>query len=422
MARASTPTLLSLDDYAKLTGINPAHFNGAANSNVTPVDNNTCQDLWVQYSWQQSDMVSREGLAISIAEAEAAIADLMGYWPAPVWISEDVMPYPQFHRPDLVQYGQQDVKGYGKGIRARWGQIIAPGRRAVSCTEDVDVAYSTEDGDVYDETATVSVATTETDAREVKVYFAGHSGEREWEIRPSRTKSISGGTFTATFWSWQMIDPDLWEALPTTDDLHAIDWADTDNLVATVDVCREYNDATEVSARFYWEPMPPLVTTIHSVTPDEPGALTTQDGVCHVRDTENGLLVPLAATYDSDDAQWETDTLLVCRDPDFVKAWYYCGAISDGYLRSTSNDPLSLPLARAIMWLATARLERPLCACSNVTSLSQSLQSDLSMVGEGGHMLSDDVLNCPLGTRRGEIMAWRAIRKMHPQRARVAIL
>jgi len=422
MARASTVTLLSLDDYARLTGINPAHFNGAAATDVTPIDRNACQDLWVQYSWQQSDIVSREDLAMSIAEAEAAIADLMGYWPAPVWVSEDVLPYPRFHRPDRVQYGQTNVHGYVKGIRARWGQIIAPGRRAVSCEKGVAIVYSDADGDGYDETATVSMATTLTDAREVKVYFTGHSGAREWEIRPPRTKSISGGTFTATFWAWQMIDPDLWEALPTTDDLHAIDWTDSDNLETTVDVCREYNDPTQVSARFYWEPLPPLMTDLYTCTPDEPGALTTQDGVCHVRDSGAGDLVPMAATYDSANAAWDSDSLTVCRDPDFVKAWYYCGAIDDGYLASTRLDPLSLPLARAIMWLATARLERPLCACSNVTSLSQSLQSDLSVAGERGHILSDDTLNCPFGTKRGEILAWRAIKKMFPQRAKVAVL
>jgi hypothetical protein len=130
----------------------------------------------------------------------------------------------------------------------------------------------------------------------------------------------------------------------------------------------------------------------------------------------------MAATYDSTDAQWEADGMVVCRDPDFVKTWYYCGMIDDGYLANTRNDPLPLRLARAIMWLATARLERPLCACSNVSSLSQSLQADIAVAGEGGDMLSDDALNCPFGTKRGEIMAWRAIRKMLPKRAHVAVL
>ena len=423
MARASTPTLLSLDDYAKLTGINPAHFNTSASSQITPITRNACQDLWVQYSWQQSDIVSREDLAMTIAEAEAAIADFLGYWPAPVWINEDVLPYPRYHRPDRIQHSQMGIRGYGKGVRARWGQIIAPGQRAVSCLDRaVTVVYSDADGDGFDETATVTFAVTWTDAREVKVYTSGHSGAREWEIRPPRSKTISGGTFTATFWAWQMIEPDLWETLPTTDDLSAIDWTDSANLVTDVDVCREYNDPTEISARFYWEPMPPCSTVVGMCCPDEPGALTTQDGVCHVRDAGAGLLVPTEATYNSVDGLWEADTVTVCRDPDFVKTWYYCGMIDNGFLAGNRLDPLSLPLARAIMWLATARLERPLCACSNVTSLCQSLQADIAVAGEGGDMLSDSALNCPFGTKRGEIMAWRAIKKMLPQRAHVAVI
>ena len=72
MARSSYDTLLSLDRYAKVMGINPAHFNGGANAAIFPVKSNRCQDIIPQYGWQYSDHTGREdiGEAIAVADGE----------------------------------------------------------------------------------------------------------------------------------------------------------------------------------------------------------------------------------------------------------------------------------------------------------------------------------------------------------------
>jgi len=411
-------------------GINPAHFNGAAHATVMPITRNACQDVWRQYPWQWADAVSRDELAMAIASAEQEIARLLGYWPAPRYIVSEMHRYPHHHRRDARDTGA-DVYGLYKALRAKWGKFIQAGQRAVTLIATPTVAgltlvYSDEDGDGVNETATVTAATTLTDVCELKVYFAGHGGAQEWEIRPARTKTISGGTFTATFWKWQLIDPDLWEALPTTDDPEAINWDSAGNVVASVNVYREYCDYSEESCQFFWEPSVDDVTSCELCGGSGCVActLTVQDGCIHVRDVDNGLVVPALGTYDSDEGEWSSDAPSVCREPDMIKIWYWAGDISQEYLAGTDCDPLSHYWAETIAWLATARLERPFCSCANVTSLAQKMRTDLASLSERqSFSITPDLLSNPLGTKYGEVVAWQRISKLaHEKRARVALV
>lgn len=430
MARADTPTLLSLDDFAVVMGISPAHFSGAAHSDVTPVVDNACTDLWPQHSWQAADRASREELAQEIANAEQDLAEFINYWPAPVWIAQENHPYPRHHRPDVMRAGGYDVRGYRVAISADYGYVIAPGQRDTDIVGDsVNVALSDADGDGYKETATVSTATTLTDACEVKVYFVGRNAAQEWEIRPARTKVISAGMFTATFWAWQLIDPDLWEALPTVEGQSAIDWTSADNIVDNVDVYREYNDTTAISARFYWEPRTQPLDWAANLNCSCGGsscaacALTTQTGCLHIRNPVSGLVVPAPASYDEDDGAWEAACWSECRDPDIVQLWYYAGHLDNRQRRGDVCQPLSRWWQQTIAWMATARMERPFCSCQNLTALSRQLQEDMAALSERqSFAVSPELLNNPFGTRRGEVLAWQRVSKLAKKRMKAAVV
>jgi hypothetical protein len=257
---------------------------------------------------------------------------------------------------------------------------------------------------------------TTTDVCELKVYFEDQAGAQEWEIRDPRSKTLVAGTLTVVFDSWQLIDPDLWEAYPTTQALEAIDFTNTANLVANVDVYREYTDFTQASAEFSFEPKP-RVDTVTGLCRQCSGTgciaceNTIQTGCLHARDTENGLLVPQPATYDSDDAQWNEDQWTECREPDTVKFWYYAGELDELFLRETSCDPLSHRFAESIAWLATSRLQRDICGCGNIVEWVRDLRRDLAHTPSDGDsfFLSENNLNNPFGTKKGEIMAWNRI-------------
>lgn len=424
MARASTPTLLSLDRYCWIMGIEPAAFNQAVSNIVFP--NGTACTPWPQHAFQDHDHTSREDLAREIALAEQDIANYMGWWPAPRWIEQDVQMWPRFHRPEYYDIGGYNVRFQRKGIKASYGKIIEPGQRAVTLIASPTVAggtivFSDEDGDGFDETVTVTANTTLTNQCELKVYTYDHDGEPEWEIRPARTKVIAGGVLTATFYAWQFIDPDLWEQLPTYADggMPTIDM-DEAIYVAAVDVYREYNDETATSATFYWEPEPSSIgsfCTFCSNVGCVRCTLTEQDGCAQIRDAEFGYLGAAPGSYDDDDGQWESAAWSVCRDPDTVKFNYYCGNLSELNRANRRCDGLSDQWARIIAWLATARLRRPACDCGAAGALIEWLQEDVSRnTRDGSYTVLWDDLSNPFGVRRGEIEAYRHIRSLEPKR------
>ncbi len=407
-------TWLSLDRYAQIMGLSPAQFDTAYGGTIFPVKSQ-CDDVWWQHDWQDHDKVSREEVSIAIKGAEDELLAVIGYPLAPTWYPEEIQQYPRYYRND-VYGGTYDVRGQLKGLKVNHGKVIAGGIRAVSRVGAAAVAplYYDLDGDGFFETARVSVATTLTDAREIKVYFAGMGGEQEWEIRPCRGKAISAGVFTVDFWTWQLVDPDLREVFPTDTDLDAIDISGNPptNVVATIDVYQEYNDYTDISAQYVWEPQL-LNCPYCSGAGCSACTLSAQDGCLHVRDAEVGWVVPDVATYESG---WSTDSASICREPDFVKLWYYAGAMSDEYLKSISFDALSQFWAQTIAYMATARLERPLCTCGNTMALTESLREDMAVSSRGVSRLMDfDLLGNPFGTRKGEIMAWQRVSKIAPR-------
>jgi hypothetical protein len=416
MARASTQTILPLDEYARIMGISPPHFNQALGSDVFPLKG-SCSDVWWQYAWQNKDQVSREDLAIAIRGAEDEIADFVGYYPAPVWIAGEVHRYPRPYSPQAYGNGT-NVRGQGKSIRLDFGKLETPGRRAVTLIEaGAAVAYSDPDGDGYDELATITSATTLTDACELKIYFAGEDGEQEWEIRPVKTKVIAAGVVTFTVEAWKLIDPDLWEAYPGSDGtVDTVPLEAVASYVTTVDVYREFTDTTAVSAQLFWERQPNLSGALCCSSCGGVGCavctLITQDGCFHVRDVNSSLAVPFAATYSADSAAFVRAAYTECREPDQVKFWYRAGDLGRKNRRGATCEELSPWWAQIIVWLATARLDRPLCDCGNSASLAGDLMMDKAVnTSDRNTFLSEEELSNPFGTREGELRAYRRLSK-----------
>jgi hypothetical protein len=423
IAQPLTRTLLSLGRYAQIMGLNPAHFAGGFGQTIFPVDG--CEDVWPRHSWQSADRLSHEELANTIHGVEEDIASILGYYPAPQWIAKEMHPYPSHYRPDAFGFGL-NARGLYKSVIAKHGKFITAGQRGVSLvgtatTTGGSLSYTDEDGDGQVDTATITLATTLTDACEINTYFADQSGDPEWEIRPARSKTISGGNVVLVYDSWLFIDPDIVSAYPTTAGFSGVDITTVANYVTSVDIYREYTDFTQQSAEFSWEPKPNnLLFTTFCTSCGGTGCVTCQNtiqnGCLHIRDVDRGILVPVPATYDATDARWEEDQWTECREPDTVKVWYYAGDLSERFLREVDCDPLAMHFAQAIAWMATARLERPPCGCNNIRSMFAALRRDLAFVGsgegEGSYNVSFDELDNPFGTRRGEIQAWRRIRKL----------
>jgi hypothetical protein len=409
-----------------MVGIAPLHFAGATAASLNPAvfpTGSACGDVWPRYDWQKSDQVSHEGLAYAIKDAEETLAREVGYWPAPTWIAGEQAMFPRdFYHESIYQ--THDLRGFRKGINARYGRIISGGQRAVTLLDTPRVTYSDEDSDGLSETATITVIgiTETTDACECKVYFEGMDGVEEWEVRPARSKTLVAGTLTIVMDSWLLIDPELLAVYPTDDGFQAVDVSTTANFVANVDVYYEYNDRSEASAIFAWENgAPGCLCTDCSGAGCPACSDTEQDGCIQVRDPKAGIVVPVPATYS--DGSWSVSAFDICRAPDKVELYYYAGDQSNEYLRGTSCDPLSDQWAWCIIRLAIARLERPPCSCNRLKNMFDYLREDLSVSLPGRSYFSgDDVRVNPFGTHRGELMAWKHVKHHVGRRLAVAVL
>lgn len=466
MARATTDTALSLDRYAEIMGISPAHFNGVYGIDVFPVNSN-CDSLWYQYDWQNYDQMSRETLARGIAEAEAEIASVLGYWPGPRWFEFDIANFPRHHRPDVISGGVYDVRDYRKGFQLPYGKIIAVGKKKVSVVDSTTtIAYSDADGDTIDELATVTGAIStafEDIVTDINAgiassgYTLGHDKidytstayyHAKWMSLYSADDVVLAGTYnpalrlrdflyppyfetagdTIVFrmpsWSCLKLGTTGMSAYPTANGGPSFLLSNTGNSswIDNVHVVAEYPDYSQPHATLYW------TSDYNCSSCNGSGcsrcAHTEQSACLLVKDPELGLVVPSPATWSATDEVWYASEYTVHRAPDRVQVSYYAGAVSEAWRQGLSHDPMDEQMARAVAYLATARMERPMCGCGNTVALADHMRKDLSIASpDGGFIVvGDDVLRNPFGTKYGEVMAWRIISKLTTRHFGVAVV
>jgi hypothetical protein len=338
-----------------------------------------------------------------------------------MWIAEDRIEYPRYHRREYFGTGF-DIRGQLKSIPATWGRIVEAGRRSATLIGSANVAggslvYSDQDADGLYETATITLATTLTDACEIKVYFYGTNADPDWEIREPRSVEITGGNVVIHFDAWLLIDPELYEELPDEDGLDLIDVGVTTNFVSGVDVYRIFASPSEASAVFSWED-----DLAECADADETCTPTTQNGCLRFQNHRYGVVRPVPASYGDSTwtiaSSWEGG-----REPDYVDLWYRAGDVNGKVPRDLACAELSQFWAQTIAWLATARLPRPICTCGNLEALQEWLMMDTK---ENRPELSiftpDEVSRNPFGTRNGEIAAWKRIEKLVEKRTAVALV
>lgn len=385
MGRASTDTLLSLDRFAQLCGLHPIHFNQCYLADLAPTG--LCDRVILQHSWQMADAVSREEIALAIAEAEIELENYMGFAPAPKWYNEWAVPTRHFRpewSPNALQF---NLKGY----------VQSGGQRGATLILNRPVAYTDADGDGYDELATVTCATTVTNEAAIKIFYPGKSGEPEWEIRPLKDVVIAGGTATITFNKHQCLLESLQEALNAEAEDALLDA----NFLGTVDVYEVVNDPS-IQAQFWWRNS----CGCDSADGCPSCEYTTQHGCISVVSERLGQVRSFPGTFDSSDDTFANAYWSIGRLPDKVRTWYYAGY-------PLKNNKMDLMFELAITRLAMNKLDRPICACPSIQSNFEYWNVDLAISnsdpngGSISRQLGDLAINSPFGTHRGEIWAYQ---------------
>lgn len=399
-------TALSLAEYADIIGINPIQFLSGNSSSYFP--STGCTDRWRQYAWQDEDKVSRDELAREIQLAELDIASELGYYPGYHWIENERRTYPRHYRKKWTTAQGLDLRGYYKSVKLKYGKFIGAGVRDAEFVASASFLGSTmqlkdEDDDGFNETLFITVATSYTDPYAHKVYLPGMNGNPLWEIRPATTKEISGGNIEFRIPVWLFFDPDVLAAFPGSDGFQDLDPSDVANLVSEVDIYYETVDPSQGNL-FYW---------LESGQLQDDTGETTQEVCVEGKLVDSGHVTVTPAEYDAAESAFTVQPFTVAREPDYVELSY----LSGDYQADIRSGEKRVPddLAKAIAWMATARLPRPLCTqCQNIKDKEKRLRTDLafSVDGETGDVkfVTLNVLRSPFGTKIGEVEAWMIIK------------
>lgn len=410
MARASIKTLLPLDRFAAIVGMNPLHFNGVEDQTLAPggkqelAPHNTCDDLLVQYPYQAADCVAREEIARAIADAETQITSWLGYSPAPAWVVDERVMLTRPFNPTFLNYSGRDVRNFWQQVKLGQGYVISGGVEAWSLIQSgVVVVYTDVDGDGYDEVATMAVPTSITDANEISVHYPGKvaAGDYTYEVRPI-TVRIAAGTATITCRREQLVGVEFIDRLV----VGTADGQDNNDFLATVDVYRHYNDASQ-QAHLLW---------LQSWCNCSNAGCSQCEGVSQTAclmptDERNGLVTPQPGTWDGTSV-FTSSYLSECRMADKMRVWYRAGWRNQSLpMPNVQMDP---DWERAVAYFALGLLDRPLCLCENLRAYTAYWTEDLasassSAAGSMTTRVSNMLLDNPLGTTRGAIFAWRRI-------------
>lgn len=396
--RASTSTLLSLKQFAQILGLDPIHFAGGY-SDLREKQAN-CHDIWQQYQWQDKGKASREEVARSIARAEEEIANILGYWPAWKWIADE--------RHQLEREGRWPNLNETR-LTAKWKHVISGGAQTTSAISAATVTREADvdaDGDGFSELAvfTITGVATTVELEEIracyKVYSAGDAAntrtdpnssgfDEAWEIRPLRL-SRSGTTVTVYVDVWELFKPQLFEELLPDH----IDADDADSYVDTVEFYRVYNDL-ETQVSFLWG-----VDCYNNVS----CAWATQSGCIRTNDPRNGALAIAPGTWDSDDEEYTATSFSYRIVPNVARLWYKAG------LARPSPGRMDNRMAYLVTQLACARLNYPVCGCSNAKLLVEEWRDNaLRNTRERTYSITPGMMSNPLGMKVGEIMVWQSL-------------
>lgn len=407
--------LLPLETFRQLFSMHPYHFWQLANFDDVPVTD-SCDTIVYEYAWQNLDAAGRVEIIQSIEQAEAKLLRYLRYRVAPQY-TETTVDFPRYNDHRLGNFRFADSYGRWLSVQLPEGEIRAIGVESLTLIGSAAVVYSDEDSDGLDDTFVCTIATTETDPDKIAIYFAAadrlddeSAGDR-WRIQPVQV-AIASGTATIRGRSWLLVKPVLYQGVVR----RTFDPTVSANFVASLEVYIRTTDPDgdslddsqavliwETSPYPYWFDAGCCGGTTDSST--DPAAVAKAIARVGIRDAKHGIVSVGGASYDSGTGTWSAVEWGNCRPPDRILIRYLAGLpLVNGHMDPTWQ--------KITAYLAAAELQRPICACEWANRKIYFQQFDLARAAGANdeqYSISPEALNNPLGTRRGQIEAWRAI-------------
>lgn len=379
MARSTFNTWLTLDEWARIFKYNKWHFNGF--SGFPCQDGYPCKRVWTQCVETADGLSSRDELALAINQAETELAEYVGFNLLPSWdftVTNTIANYDP-----TAPRTPYNARGRPKSVQVSHRLLRALGRRATTTVQaSADIVRIDDDGDGFDELATVAVDTSSiTDKNEVRVYYPGHAGESAWEIRPLDSVTDSEITFHMSLAAKE-------EAVECGNCFDPLDPEDTTNFLTTVDVVRVYTDTT-TPINLVYQP------DVYCETTDFSQQYSPSAG--YIDDFRLGYVVYNPLGYN---------------EPENVEIHYYSGFVGSGGRLNRALVELDYTWKLAVAYFAAGLLDNPAPTCCEGESegdlvsrwsenISKRTQTEM-------YSLTNNMLENPLGLMtRG---AWYALK------------
>jgi hypothetical protein len=382
-------TLLPLASWFKIMGI--SLFEGAQVGLGFPRPlTNQCQSVWYEYPWQK-DFVSRYEVAQAVDEAESALAEQLGYWPAPKYIVDEHVSLSRGHPLNPSTCGANSW-GWWKGVSLRWGQFRGGGafnRTLISA--GVAVVLSDNDGDGVDDLFTITVATSVTDPDEIAIYFNAVDRDsapiaETWRLRPV-TVSISGGSATITGHPSLLVLPDTQTAM-TADVLNVTTAA---IFATTVDIYRVFLDTTHSDS------FPYQGVAVWDAAADCVGDCAVQVLPLCLGEGRGGRVFAEYGNTTCWPYAWQADRLQVN---------YLAGYPLD------DDGQMNREMARLVAYLATALLPTDKCGCERSNRIIHHWRAKPNEGDAGRSFTQAEIDSNPFVERNGALWAWKRIQNL----------
>jgi len=385
VARSDFITLLPRDRYASIMQISLAHFN-QLNGTKAPI---LCDDVW--------DQDHRDMLAWNMQTAEEMIAQELGYWPSPKFITNE-----------------RHLFGH-TGVRWDWEQaelqtdysyVECYGTETLTLVQsDATVEYLDLDNDPFELEETAEIGNVLyadlpacSEECQVAVFFRVADGAKDaadpaWEIRPIKV-DIDGSTMQIRANSNLFVRPSLWDLTAAdcdgSDEPNKYKWEwQLANLVSQVDVyCRTINQQSP--ATLMWDGVCDCTGICQH---------KTQTACAYNTDLQRGFFVPRPSSWNGTTNIDAAPTYGYA--PEGVKVSYRAGYPLNSQCRMDAR------LERAIVKLTNVLMPEP--PCEFCGEAKQHWHDDRKPIDP----LTPEAATMPWDLyERGALEVWRIVKRM----------
>lgn len=366
--------LLSLEEFREEINYNPFHFWQLSGASA-PV-RSACNTLIAEYSWQNADAAGRADIRKAIEAAESTLTKYLGYSPGEQYFN------------DRVSLGCVRHFDWLSAVKLSSGRVVAVQTESYTELGTAALNFFDDDGDGIDDLFRITFADATTDPAAVELAFelddvpARRSALEARFIRPITVTRLNAATLEITGPKQILVEPKKYES-PVFEPL---DLATAANFVSTAKLYKRVASAANSATLNYY---------------NSAGALTTQAINITLCDAENGFIRL------SDYACLDIPVCSCASDAAPVLAVNYRAGDDVDKWRGV------------ITKLALANMARRLCACDAANLEIMAQQMDLALpVGPGLARIDLDsaYLSNPIGTRAGQIAAWKSIQDSRLQR------